>query len=434
MKLLANVRRLLKHQPMMERLMTTTTSQAHDTTTTTRGSVGKAALTSEQLNELEHNIELRHHRNNVPLIRQLIEKLQEGANNVELLSQLEDELQQLPNATNPRLLNYNNEPRELANYKHRTLPEQGAKEFSELARALNLFRMDHLGNFTGHKSYYLTGQLAMLEQAIIQYALQTLRSQGFKLMSVPDILPREVIEACGMRTEGERTQVYKLDTGACLSGTSEMALAGYFANQVLEEQQLPLKVAAVSRCYRAETSGLQEEKGIYRVHQFTKVEMFSITTPEQSEATLEQFKDTEIALFKRLGINFRLLDMPPCELGAPAYQKYDIEAWMPGRQMWGEISSCSNCTDYQAKRLNVKYKRASDGRVLHAHTLNGTATAIPRLLIALIESYQSVGSAGNASIAIPEVLVPFMNGERTITRNKRIPETKLVKFIKSTTS
>ncbi|KAL7727180.1 hypothetical protein ACLKA6_013929 [Drosophila palustris] len=427
MKLLANVRKLLllRRQRPMERLMTTT--QAHDTTT---AAASAPALTSAQLDELERNIELRHHKNNIPLIRKLIKALQNGVNvDKEIHRQLEDQLELLPNATHPRLLSYDNQPFELANYKHRPLPEQGAKEFSELARALNLYRMDHLGNYTGHKSYYLTGQLAMLEQAIIQYALESVTRQGFKLISVPDILPREVIESCGMRTEGERTQVYKLDTGECLSGTSEMALAGFFAKKMLTEQQLPLKVAAVSRCYRAETSGLHEEKGIYRVHQFTKVEMFAITTPEQSEEMLEQFKDTEIALFKQLGINFRLLDMPPCELGAPAYQKYDIEAWMPGRQMWGEISSCSNCTDYQAKRLDIKYKRATDGSVVHAHTLNGTATAIPRLLIALIESYQSTDNGD--SITIPEVLVPFMNGQRTITRNKRIPETKLVKFIKS---
>ncbi|KAM8703419.1 hypothetical protein ACLKA7_008095 [Drosophila subpalustris] len=427
MKLLANVRKLLllRRQRPMERLMTTT--QAHDTTT---AAASAPALTSAQLDELERNIELRHHKNNIPLIRKLIKALQNGVDvDKEIHRQLEDQLELLPNATHPRLLRYENQPFELANYKHRPLPEQGAKEFSELARALNLYRMDHLGNYTGHKSYYLTGQLAMLEQAIIQYALESVTRQGFKLISVPDILPREVIESCGMRTEGERTQVYKLDTGECLSGTSEMALAGFFAKKMLTEQQLPLKVAAVSRCYRAETSGLHEEKGIYRVHQFTKVEMFAITAPEQSEAMLEQFKDTEIALFKQLGINFRLLDMPPCELGAPAYQKYDIEAWMPGRQMWGEISSCSNCTDYQAKRLDIKYKRATDGSVVHAHTLNGTATAIPRLLIALIESYQSTDNGD--SITIPEVLVPFMNGQRTIARNKRIPETKLVKFIKS---
>lgn len=435
MRLLANARKLqqlLRRQrpAAADRLMTTTTATpaTHDATL----EQPQPALTSAQLDALERNCELRHHKNNVPHIRKLLKSLQQsdgGGEETETRRQLEEELQQLPNATNPRLLAYDNQPYELANYKHRELPAQhaGVKEFSELARALNLYRMDHLGNYTGHKSYYLTGQLAMLEQAIIQYALQSVIRHGFKLVSVPDILPREVIESCGMRTDGERTQVYKLDTGECLSGTSEMALAGYFAKKVLSEEQLPLKVAAVSRCYRAETSGLHEEKGIYRVHQFTKVEMFAVTKPEQSEATLEEFKEIEIGMFKELGINFRLLDMPPCELGAPAYQKYDIEAWMPGRQMWGEISSCSNCTDYQAKRLDIKYRQASDGLLLHTHTVNGTATAIPRLLIALIESYQN-----GDSIGVPEILVPFMNGQRTIAKNKKIPETKLVKFIKST--
>ncbi|XP_017142243.1 serine--tRNA ligase, mitochondrial [Drosophila miranda] len=417
MKLLTNAQKLLLLL-RRQRSSKTTTVQAHDPS-----AGGQPALTSAQLDELERNVELRHHRNNVPLIRKLIEASVRGDRSVE--QQLEEELGQLPNATHPRLLDYGDQPRELAQHVQREMPLK-PKEFSELARALNLYRMDHLGNYTGHKSYYLTGHLATLEQAIIQYALQSVTKHGFKLISVPDILPKEVIESCGMRTEGERTQVYKLDTGECLSGTSEMALAGFFANKVLPEEELPLKVTAVSRCYRAETSGLQEEKGIYRVHQFTKVEMFAICTPAQSEAELEEFKNIEVDLFKQLGINFRLLDMPPCELGAPAYQKYDIEAWMPGRQMWGEISSCSNCTDYQAKRLAVKYRRASDGQVQHAHTINGTATAIPRLLIALLESYQK-----GDSVEIPTVLRPFMDGQEFIARSKRIPETKLVKFIKA---
>ncbi|ALC47788.1 Aats-ser [Drosophila busckii] len=427
MKLLINTRQLLRH-PIIRSMTTTTQHKSHDV------ACEPPALTSVQLDELERNVQMRHHKNNVPLIRELLKVVQDsGQTNTEASRQLAEQLQQLPNATHPRLLSYDNQPLELANYEHRELPKQGAKEFSELARALNLYRMDHLGNYTGHKSYYLTGQLAMLEQAIIQYALQILTNHGFKLISVPDILPKEIIESCGMRTEGERTQVYKLQTGECLSGTSEMALAGFYANKVLEEEQLPLKLAAVSRCYRAETSGLHEEKGIYRVHQFTKVEMFAITTSEESEAMLEQFKETELTMFKQLGLNFRLLDMPPCELGAPAYQKYDIEAWMPGRQMWGEISSCSNCTDYQAKRLGIQYKRASDGRVLSTHTINGTAAAIPRLLIALLESYQHMAAshAEAMEIPIPDALVSFMHGQRAIKKNKRIPETKLVKFIKA---
>ncbi|XP_030369498.1 serine--tRNA ligase, mitochondrial [Scaptodrosophila lebanonensis] len=416
MKLLTKVHELLRLGRLIATAMSRTkTTHAHDP---------ELVVTSEHLDldMLERNVELRHHKNNMPKIRNLMKALQEG--NEEVRSQLNAELEQLPNATHPRLLNYNNKPRELA-YYGQDKPPTSVKEFSELCRVLNLCRMDHLGNYTGHKSYYLSGQLAMLEQAIIQYALRSVTDHGFELISVPDILPKEVIESCGMRTEGERTQVYKLDTGECLSGTSEMALAGYFANKVLDEEELPLKVTAVSRCFRAETSSLQEEKGIYRVHQFTKVEMFAICTPQQSEIELEEFKNIELALFKQLGINFRLLDMPPCELGAPAYQKYDIEAWMPGRNMWGEISSCSNCTDYQAKRLNIKYKQKTGGKLAFAHTINGTATAIPRLLIALIESHQRAGN-----VDLPAVLVPFMDGRQIIAKDKRIPETKLVKSIK----
>ncbi|XP_016952556.1 uncharacterized protein LOC108026232 [Drosophila biarmipes] len=417
--------KLLTNSRLLRPLLLLRRQRSHDAKAAEAPKPPRPVPTSAQLDELERNVVRRHHKNNVPLIRSLIQAAEAG--DQDKLRQLDAELEQLPNATHPRLQDYGEESRELAQYVHRELPPQASlKEFSELARALNLYRMDHLGNYTGHKSYYLTGQLATLEQAIIQYALQAVTDHGFKLISVPDILPREVIESCGMRTEGERTQVYKLDNGECLSGTSEMALAGFFANKLLTEDQLPLKVTAVSRCYRAETSGLQEEKGIYRVHQFTKVEMFAICTEQQSEAELEEFKNIEVDLFRRLGLNFRLLDMPPCELGAPAYQKYDIEAWMPGRQMWGEISSCSNCTDYQARRLGIRYRRSSGGQILNAHTINGTATAIPRLLIALLESNQR----GDA-VEIPAVLRPFMDGQELITRNKRIPETKLVKFIKA---
>lgn len=237
-------------------------------------------------------------------------------------------------------------------------------------------------------------------------------------MSVPDILPAEVIKSCGMTTDGERNQVYRiLPSELCLSGTSEMALAGYFAGSNLKH---PTKVTAVSRCFRAETSGLQEEKGIYRVHQFTKVEMFSVCRPSESEAILEEFKDIEINLFKNIGIHFQLLDMPPCELGAPAYRKFDIESWMPGRKMWGEISSCSNCTDYQARRLNIKIGDE------FAHTVNGTACAIPRMLIAITETFQKE----DGSIEIPKVLQKYMKHDKII-RRKIIPELKLVKSIAS---
>ena len=198
-----------------------------------------------------------------------------------------------------------------------------------------------------------------------------------------------------------------------------MALAGYFAGSRNKLKDLPIKYTAVSRCFRAETSSLQEEKGIYRVHQFTKVEMFSVCREDQSEELLNEFKEIEIDLFKSIGLHFQLLDMPPCELGAPAYRKYDIEAWMPAREMWGEISSCSNCTDYQARRLDIK---VDDDKF--AHTVNGTACAVPRMLIAILETFQN----DDGSITVPKVLRKYLKKD-LIVKKKQIPELKLVKNI-----
>ncbi|XP_013103727.2 serine--tRNA ligase, mitochondrial isoform X2 [Stomoxys calcitrans] len=377
---------------------------------------------TSNLDKMEQNVLLRKGSNNIPVIRELIKKL--DMKNDSDVAKLKGELSKLPNLTHPRIVNYGDEPKELEQFSPSDSFPTHATEFSEVAKYMNIFRMDHLGNYTGHKSYYLFGKLAELEQAIKEYTVQQLLQNNFSLISVPDILPKEVIEGCGMNTDGERTQVYKLDSGLCLSGTSEMALAGFFENQVLEEKQLPIKVAAVSRCYRAETSGLNEEKGIYRVHQFTKVEMFAICAESQSEDVLELFKDLQLENFKKLNLKIRLLDMPPSELGAPAYQKYDIEAWMPGRKVWGEISSSSNCTDYQAKRLNIRYK-TNKGETKFAHTVNGTAAAIPRLLIAILESNQ----VDKNSIEIPKVLGEYMKN-CSITKDKLIPEIKLLKHLK----
>jgi seryl-tRNA synthetase len=240
-------------------------------------------------------------------------------------------------------------------------------------------------------------------------------------MTVPDILPAEVLKACGMDTDGERNQVYRiLPSKLCLSGTSEMALAGYFAGAKVNVDKLPLNVTAVSRCFRAETAGSSEEKGIYRVHQFTKVEMFSVCHASQSETLLNEFKNIEINLFNKLGLHFKLLDMPPNELGAPAYRKYDIETWMPGRKMWGEISSCSNCTDYQSRRLNIQLENSNE----FPHTINGTACAIPRMLIAIIESFQR----DDGTILIPKELQKYMKRDK-ISRQKQLPELRLIKHI-----
>lgn len=388
----------------------------------------KNGISSEQLNNLEKYANLRKSANNIQEIRNILQDLQQTTDltQTKLLSdRLQKELKRLPNETHPEVMHLQ-EPKVLATYNNFPEFESPPQDFDDIAKKLNLIRTNHLGNFCGHKSYYFLGALAEMEHTLIRYAIDIIRPKGFDLVSVPDILPPEIIQGCGMQVDGERNQVYKLENGLCLSGTSEMALAGFFHNTILEEEELPIRLTAVSRCFRAETSGAHDEKGIYRVHQFTKVEMFSICTENQSDAMLEEFKATEIELFKNIGIHFKLLDMPPNELGAPAYRKYDIESWMPGRNIWGEISSCSNCTDYQAQRLNIKY-RAKSGEVKYVHSVNGTACAVPRLLIAILETFQKA----KGSIEIPAVLRKYMRGQEEIKRQKQLPELKLVKNIHS---
>ncbi|XP_071080067.1 serine--tRNA ligase, mitochondrial-like [Haliotis cracherodii] len=287
------------------------------------------------------------------------------------------------------------------------------KTVVELGDKLGLLRTDNVSMTTGERTYYLKDELARLEQALIQYTVDRVKQKGFQLVTVPDMIHPAVIESCGFKTSGERTQVYKLDPSkhgdVCLAGTSEMPLAGYFMNEELQLDQLPVKLSSISRCYRAETSELQEEKGIYRVHQFTKVELFGVSCSKgggESDRLLEELLDLQKNLFADLGLHFRVLDMPTHELGAPAYRKYDIEAWMPGKQFWGEISSSSSCTDYQSRRLHIKY-RGQDGHLKHVHTVNGTACAVPRMIMAIMENNQNK----DGSVSLPEVLWPYMNTE-----------------------
>ncbi|XP_030753105.1 serine--tRNA ligase, mitochondrial isoform X2 [Sitophilus oryzae] len=333
----------------------------------------------------------------------------------------------IPNKTHPDLLNLGEDPHLIKYVGKKKEFDFPYKEFPEICKRLNLARTDQLGSLSGSKSYYLLGKLAELEQALVRYFLVNLLKNSFQLISVPDILPRNVIESCGMNTRGDRTQVYSLNSNLhgpdlCLSGTSEIALAGYLAEEVLDYTELPLKLCSVSRCYRAETSNLAEEKGIYRVHEFTKVEMFIVTTPDTSDQMLDDIRKHQEEFFESLELHFQVLDMPPHELGAQAYRKYDIEAWMPGRNMYGEISSCSNCTDFQSRRLNIKYKKA-DGTLDYVHTLNGTACAVPRLLISLVETHQQ----SNGTIYVPTTLEKFLNGKEPIKKQKFIPQLLLIK-------
>lgn len=298
----------------------------------------------------------------------------------------------------------------------------------EIGHRLNMLRTQFVGHTTGPRTYFFEDDLARMEEALVRYTLDTLlQKYKFTLVSVPVMLHPAIIEACGFKTSGKRSQVYRLDhkvdDDVCLAATGEFPIAGFFFNECLDEDELPKRIATCSRCFRAETADISRERGLYRVHQFTKVEMFSVTTNEtscESDEALSDFINIEQYLFEQLGLHFRVLDMPSQELGASAYRKYDMEAWLPGKEFWGEvrlsflarhISSASNCTDFQSRRLGITY-RTRHGNIKHCHTVNGTACAIPRLMIAILENYQQP----NGTVVIPDILQPYMDDQKVISK------------------
>ncbi|XP_026219568.1 serine--tRNA ligase, mitochondrial [Anabas testudineus] len=283
----------------------------------------------------------------------------------------------------------------------------------ELGEDLGLIRQRHLSHISGHRSYYLRGAGARLQTALQNFALDTLQRRGFIPMVVPDMLKGAVFEGCGMQPNAHRSQVYSLDAARFpdlnLAGTGEVGIAGYFMDHAVNWKDLPVRTVCSSTCYRAETDTGRETWGLYRVHHFNKVEMFGVTadeTGEESAQLLQEFVSLQKEMFSALELHYRVLDMPTQELGPPAYRKYDIEAWMPGRNSYGEISSGSNCTDYQSRRLNILYER-EDGSLQYAHTVNATACAIPRTIIAILETHQTK----EGTVRVPRALQPYLGLE-----------------------
>ena len=258
---------------------------------------------------------------------------------------------------------------------------------------------------------------AMLELALINWAMQKVVSKGFKPMVVPDLVRQSTMEKCGFQPRAENTQVYNIESSElCLAGTAEILLGGVYMDEVVDEKQLPIKMAAFSHCFRTEAGAAgASTRGMYRLHQFSKVEMFVVSTPEQSDELHDELIGIEEEMYRELGFHFKVLDMSSEDLGAPAYRKFDIEAWMPALERYGEISSASNCTDYQARRLNIKYRpNAVDGKkqpLAHCHTLNATACAVPRMIITILENFQNE----DGSVNVPEPLQPFMGGLKVLT-------------------
>ena len=280
------------------------------------------------------------------------------------------------------------------------------KDHVQLAEDLDLLDFDRGTKVSGPKFYYLKNEAVFLEQALIQYALNILRKHGFELFITPDVAREEVLKGIGFNPRGNESNVYSIeDEGTCLVATAEITLGGYHSGEILDKSKLPLLYGGLSHCFRREAGAAgQFSKGIYRVHQFDKVEMFVYSTPEESDKLHLKLREIEEEIFEGLGIPFHVVDTCSGDLGAPAYRKWDLEAWMPGRNggEYGEVTSTSNCTDYQSRRLNIKYKD-DDGKNKYVHTLNGTAIAVGRAMLAILENYQNA----DGSVTIPEVLVPF---------------------------
>lgn len=297
-------------------------------------------------------------------------------------------------------------------------PLASPKSHTELAEIHDLLDFERAAKVTGAKFYYVKRDLLILEQALILWTLQELRREGFIPMETPDLAKDEVLLGTGYQPRGNETQIYSIEgTDLSLVGTAEITIGGYHKDEILEEAQLPLKYVGLSHCFRTEAGSYgRESYGLYRVHQFNKVEMFVFCAPWQSEAIHEEIRRLEERLFTKLGIPYRVLNICTADLGGPAYRKYDLEAWMWGKKQgqgdWGEVTSASNCTDFQARRLNVRIRK-NDGSLEYAHTLNGTAIALSRALIALLEN----GQEEDGSIRIPEVLQPFCGFAR-IERQK----------------
>lgn len=276
----------------------------------------------------------------------------------------------------------------------------------QLAEKWDMIDFEGGARVAGAGFYFLKNDAVLLDLALQRFALGILLDEGFTPMVTPDLARNDVLQGTGFCPRGPETQIYSIDnTDLSLIATAEITLGGMMANQTVDSTQLPIKCCGISHCFRTEAGAAgKASRGLYRVHQFTKVEMFAFTLPEDSEQMLYTLRGIEERIFNELKIPFRIVDTSTGDLGGPAYRKFDLEAWMPGRNDWGEVTSTSNCTDYQARRLNARYKIKGEKGSHLLHTLNGTAIALSRGILAVMENYQQA----DGSIRVPDVLKPFI--------------------------
>ena len=288
----------------------------------------------------------------------------------------------------------------------------GALDHLDFALKRDWVDFERGAKVAGAKFYYLKGDLALLENAITQFALHFLIERGFTYMTVPNVVNSRTSAGAGFAPKGAASddQYFVEGEDLTLIGTAEMPLTGYHADEILDEGALPLFYAGYSPCYRKEAGTYgKHTRGLFRVHQFNKLEMYAFCTPEQSAQTHQKILALEEELWQAIGVPYHVVNIAAGDLGAPAAKKYDIEYWSPVDQTYRELTSCSNCTDFQARNLNIRVRRA-DGRIEVLHTLNGTAVSLARALVVVLENFQNA----DGTLRIPAVLQPYMAGRETM--------------------
>jgi seryl-tRNA synthetase len=283
------------------------------------------------------------------------------------------------------------------------------RDHLEIGTELGLIDMEAGARLSGSRFAYLKGDLVLLELALVRFAIETVRAEGHEPVVPPVLVREEALEGTGF-LPGDRDQIYEVPKDELfLTGTSEVALAGLHADQILDAGALPLRYCGFSTCFRREAgSAGRDTRGIFRVHQFDKVEMFSFVEPGASGEEHERLLALEERILTELEIPYRVVNVAVGDLGDPAAKKYDCEGWIPSQGRYRELTSCSNTTDYQARRLGARYRPAEGESPLPVHTLNGTACAVGRTIIALIENRQE----SDGSFTLPKTLHPFGSPER----------------------
>lgn len=289
---------------------------------------------------------------------------------------------------------------------------QSAEDHLEFATQRGWLDFERGAKVAGTKFYYIKGDLMLLENAIYQYALNLLISKGFMPMTVPHMVSGRVARGSGFAPKSDKeSNEYFIDgEDVMLIGTAEAPLTGFHADEIIDEKDLPLLYAGYSPCYRKEAGAAGKfSRGLFRVHQFNKLEMYIFCTPEQSVQMHEKILSIEEEIWQNLGVPYHVVNIAAGDLGAPAAKKYDIEYWSPVDNQYRELTSCSNCTDFQARNLNIRVRR-SDGSLQVLHTLNGTAVSLARSLVAIIENYQT----DDGKLRVPEVLRPYLGNHEEL--------------------